>query len=231
MLTCGLCPVCFRPLCHCMISTEALTLFFCCLASALFSSGNANALVFVVSQSVWLLYSASAGVGRLLAETLWCSAHVISLISLCVCASRWVLHSDSGEHVNTHLRLIVCTAVWTAHIQYLLSYFHSQTLFHLSAFQISAFGSRCGIKGHLNYASVCYSLHAVTAADLQALLWLLLMLRAWVLFKSVTQSIKLLCITCNVHAADVNYTSDVLLLCCRFNTFFWCVKLWNNILH
>lgn len=83
------CPVCFRPLCQCIISAEALTLFFCCLASAplFFRKCRCTCVCCVpaVLQSVWLLYSASAGVGRLLAETLWCSAHVISLISLCVC--------------------------------------------------------------------------------------------------------------------------------------------------
>lgn len=87
------------------VSLYHLSSSFCCVASATLSSRKCKSTsvccVPAVLQSVWLVYSASAGVGRLLAGTLWCSAHVISLISLCVCASRWVLDSGS-ERMWTH---------------------------------------------------------------------------------------------------------------------------------
>lgn len=82
MLKCGLCV--FDPCVSWSFNTILLPL---ASAPLFFRKCKCTCVCCVpaVLQSVWLLYSASAGVGRLLAETLWCSAHVISLMSLCVC--------------------------------------------------------------------------------------------------------------------------------------------------
>lgn len=138
---CGLCvQILLYPLCHSIISAQA----FCCVGSATLSSRKCKSTsvccVPAVLQSVWLVYSASAGVGRLLARTLWCSAHVISLISLCVCASRWVLDSGS-ERMWTHTPETHC-----AHSCLDSTHPKPSLLFPQSASLISAFASRCGVR-------------------------------------------------------------------------------------